>query len=173
MTWRTRSSSFWLYWPDLSSCKGSHRDRLLNIIKRAWNWTLSRFFRRLADAHRHFGNLYSKREEYQAAVSNYTRAIHRDPTYADAYYSRGVLYWRELRSHQLAIEDLTRVLALEPSQADAYFNRALAYKMEQDHARAIADFERYLEEGTDEFWLDAARRQLAELRDETTDGFGT
>jgi tetratricopeptide (TPR) repeat protein len=144
----------------------------LNTIRRAWNWTLSRFFRRLADAHRHFGNLYSKRQEYQAAVSNYTRAIRRDPTYTDVYFSRGVLYWREFTAPQLAIEDLTRVLTLEPTWAEAYFNRALAYKMQRDYARAIVDFERYLEEGMDDFWLDAARIQLAELRDELADSSG-
>lgn len=145
----------------------------MNGIRRAWNWILSRFFRRLADAHRHFGNQYSTRQEYQAAVSNYSRAIHRDPTYAEAYYSRGVLYWREFREHQLAINDLTRVLDLEPSRAEAYLNRALAHRGQRDHASAMADLERYLAEGTDEFWLEAAHRQLAELRDETSDGSGS
>ena len=135
-------------------------------ITYAWNWLLSRFLRRLADAHRHFGNDYRNRKEYLAAVANYTRAVHLDPSYADAFFSRGVLYWRELGQYEPAIRDLTRVLELDPSYTKAYLNRGLAHKMRQETDKAIADFERYLEEGQDDFWLETARRQLAELRED-------
>jgi len=130
-------------------------------------WAVSRFLRRLADAHRHFGNQYGNRQEYRAAVGNYGRAILLDPAYAEAYYCRGVLRWREFGDYERAIEDLTTVLELAPSRVEAYFNRGLAYKMNQEADQAIADFERYLDVGRDDFWLDAARRQLAELREET------
>ncbi len=133
------------------------------MVKRAWNWTWSRLYRRLADAHRHFGNLYANQQEHWSAVEYYTRAIVLDPTYAQAYYSRGVLYWREIGNHYRAIQDLTRVLELAPSWAEAYFNRGLAHKLRNEPDKAIADFERYLAEGRDEFWLESARRQLAEL----------
>jgi tetratricopeptide (TPR) repeat protein len=133
---------------------------------RAWRWLRSRLHRRLADAHRHFGNLYGSQEEHQAAVEHYTRATMLDPDYAQPYFSRGVLYWRELGNHHRAIQDLTRVLELDPSWSEAYFNRALAYRMRRDHDKAMADFESYLAQGTDDFWLDSARRQLAELRSE-------
>ena len=136
-------------------------------VKYAWNWLLSRFLRRLADAHRHFGNQYSKRQEYQAAIGNYTRAIRLDSGYTDAFFNRGVLYWREMGQYEEAIQDLTRVLDLDPSRAKAYMNRGLAYKLQQEYPRAIADFQRYLEEGEDDFWLEAARRQLAELHEDT------
>ena len=135
-----------------------------------WNWLWSRFLRRLADAHRHFGNQYGNRHEYRAAVGNYSRAIRLDPGYTDVLYSRGVLYWRELGHYDSAIQDLTQVLELDPSWTMAYLNRGLAYKMQQDYVKAIADFERYLEEGQDDFWLEAARRQLDELREEAGDG---
>ena len=138
-----------------------------------WNWLWSRFLRRLADAHRHFGNQYGNRHEYRAAVGNYSRAIRLDPSYTDVLYSRGVLYWRELGHYDGAIQDLTRVLELDPSWTMAYLNRGLAYKMQQDYVKAIADFERYLEEGQDDFWLEAARRQLDELREEAGNGSGS
>lgn len=142
-------------------------------VKYVWNWLWSRFLRRLADAHRHFGNQYSNRSEYQAAVGNYTRALRLDPCYTEALYSRGVLYWREMGRCESAIQDLSRVLELDPSWAKAYLNRGLAYKMQQEHSRALADFERYLEEGQDDYWLEAARRQLAELREGMGDGNGS
>jgi tetratricopeptide (TPR) repeat protein len=141
-------------------------DRLRN----GWNWIWSRFFRRLADAHRHFGNLYGNQMEHQAAVENYTRATNRDPAYAQAYYSRGVLYWRELGHPDRAIQDLTRVLELSPSWSQAYFNRGMAYKLHNDIDQAISDFERYLIEGDEAFWLESAQRQVTELREELVAG---
>jgi tetratricopeptide (TPR) repeat protein len=139
----------------------------LNPLRHAWYWALARFLRLLGDAHRHFGNVYSNRAEYQAAVNNYTRAIGLDPTYAQAYYSRGVLYWREFGDCEPATQDLTSVLELVPSWAEAYFNRAMAYKLLGDQERAVRDFELFLQEGKDPFWLDATQRQLAELREGT------
>ena len=32
-------------------------------MRRAWNWLMSRLYRSLADAHRHFGNLYGNRQD--------------------------------------------------------------------------------------------------------------
>jgi hypothetical protein len=37
--------------------------------------------------------------------------------------------------------------------------------MQMQYKEAIDDFQRYLLEGTDEFWLEATRRQLDELAD--------
>ncbi len=142
----------------------------MGLLKRAWNWVASRFYRRLADTHRHFGNLYGDLEQHWAAIENYTRAVTLDPTYAQVYYSRGVLYWREIGNHYRAIQDLTRVLELVPTWAEAYFNRGMAHKLRNEHEKAIADFECYLTYGKDPFWLESARRQLAELRDESEAG---
>jgi tetratricopeptide (TPR) repeat protein len=134
-------------------------------VRKGWNWIWSRFYRRLADAHRHFGNLYGNQLEHWAAVENYTRATTLDPTNIEAYYSRGVLYWREIGNHYRAIQDLTRVLELAPWRAEAYFNRGMAHKLHNESEQAMADFQKYLDEGTDEFWLEAAQRQIDEIRE--------
>ncbi|MBN1659956.1 MAG: tetratricopeptide repeat protein [Anaerolineae bacterium] len=139
-------------------------------LKRAWHWVLSRFFRRLADVHRHYGNLYGSRDEYWAAIENYTRAVELDPAYAQVYYSRGLIYWREVGNHYRAIEDLTRVIEIDPSRAEAYFNRAMAYQARHETEHAIADLEHYLAEGQDEYWIESASRQLVELRAELAGG---
>lgn len=131
---------------------------------------MSRLYRRLADAHRHFGNIYGNVEEHHAAVEAYSRAILHDAAYTQAFFSRGLVYWRELGNYERAIKDLTRVLELDPDWADAYFNRAIAYRMRGESASAIADLEHYLNEGTDEFWLASAQRQLAELHLEIKGG---
>jgi tetratricopeptide (TPR) repeat protein len=106
-------------------------------------------------------------DDHWAAIENYTRAIVLDPAYVLAYYSRGVLYWREIGNTCRALEDLTRVLKLDPSWTQAYFNRAIVHRMRDEEDRAIADFEHYLSQGQDEFWLDSAERQLHELHSPT------
>jgi tetratricopeptide (TPR) repeat protein len=138
----------------------------MDRVRSVWKWGWSRYYRRLADAHRHLGNLYGNQMEHWAAVENYTRATMLDPTYAQAYYSRGVLYWREIGNHYRAIRDLTRVLELVPTWPEAYFNRGMAYKLHNQIDQALADFRRYLAEGRVEFWLDSARRQVDELEEE-------
>jgi tetratricopeptide (TPR) repeat protein len=100
------------------------------------------------------------------AVSNYTHAISLDPAYAQARFSRGILLWREFGQHERAIRDLTRVLELDPKWTDAYFGRAMARKMIGEHEGAIQDLQQYLEQETDDFWLDAAQGQLDELLSE-------
>lgn len=135
-------------------------------MRRAWHWLLSRLYCALADAHRHFGNLYGNRHDHWLAIENYTRSLGHDPTYTQAYYSRGVLYWREVGNPYRAIQDLTRVLELDPCWAEAYFNRALAHAMRDERDQAIADLQAYLANGTDEYWLESARRQLDELQQE-------
>lgn len=136
----------------------------MSPFERTWKWILSRLYVRLADAHRHMGNLYANAAEHRAAVNNYTRAVVLDPTYSQALFSRGLIYWRELRNYDRAVQDLSRVLELDPGWAEAYFNRAIAYRMRGEPDSAIADLERYLAEGSDPFWLESAARQLDELR---------
>ncbi len=140
--------------------------RLKRTIKDAWDWVRSRVYRIQGDTHRHLGNKYGDLKEYWAAVEDYTRAIVLDPIYAEPYYCRGVLYWREIGNYYRAIQDLTRVIEIDPDRVEAYFNRGLAYKLHNQPDQAVADLEQYLTRGRDRYWLEAASRQLAELRDE-------
>jgi len=118
------------------------------------------------DTHRHTGNNSGNLQEYWAAVEDYTRATVLDPGYAEPYYCRGVLYWREIGNYYRSVQDLTRVIELDPTRAEAYFNRGLAYKLHRQPDKAIADLEEYLIKGQESYWVESARRQLAELRDE-------
>jgi len=126
---------------------------------------LARFYHLRGATHRHWGNMNTDRAEHELAVGDFTRAIELDPDYADAYFSRGVLYWRELRNAYRAIRDMTRVLELAPTWAEALFNRAMARQIRGDHEQAIADLEEYLIKGRNSFWRESAERQLALLRE--------
>src|SRR5512136_1410327 len=127
---------------------------------------MARFYHLRGETHRHFGNTSgSDLAEHQLAVNDFSRAIELDPEYAEAYFSRGVLYWRELRNAYRAIRDMTRVLELAPQRAEALFNRAMAYQIRGDHEQAIADLEQYLVEGSNSYWRESAERQLGLLRE--------
>ncbi|MDY7042558.1 MAG: tetratricopeptide repeat protein [Chloroflexota bacterium] len=128
-------------------------------------WIQSRFYNLRGSSHRHLGNRYADLAEYDRAVQDFSKAIDLDPSYAEAYYNRGVLYWREFSNHYRAIRDLTRAIELNPQWAEAHFNRGLAYKLHGDRGLAIADFQHYLKIGRDAFWLGAAERQLHELEE--------
>lgn len=136
-------------------------------IKKVWYQLLARIYVLRGDTYRHFGNSYADVGEYWSAIEDYTRAITFDPAYVPPYYNRGVLYWREIGNAYRAIQDLTRVIELDPTWSEAYFNRAMAYRLHRDLDKAVADLETYLTVGRDTFWLEAAHRQLAELRSET------
>jgi tetratricopeptide (TPR) repeat protein len=129
------------------------------------DWATSRFYNLRGAAHRHFGNSYADIAEYCYAIDDFTRAITLDPDYAEAYYNRGVLYWRELENYYRSIRDLTRAIELDPGRAEAIFNRGIAYKLRGDYEQAVTDFRRYLVVGRDAFWRGAAERQLAEIQD--------
>ena len=130
---------------------------------------IARFYHLRGATHRHFGNTGTDLAEHQLAVNDFSRAIELDPDYAEAYFSRGVLYWRELRNAYRAIRDMTRVLELAPQWAEALFNRAMAYQIRGDHDQAIADLEQYLVEGSNAYWRESAERQLGLLREITAE----
>lgn len=114
--------------------------------------------------HRHFGNLSSDRREYQAAVDDFSQAINLYPAYVSAYYSRGILYWRELQNFYRAVRDMTRVIELAPYWHEAWFNRAIAHQLRGEIPEAIADFEQYLTLAGNTKWRSSAENQLEMIR---------
>lgn len=126
-------------------------------------WARLHFIR--ATFHRHWGNLGSGRAAYEHAVEQFTRAIESDPLFVDAYYQRGVLYWREIQNYHHAIRDLTRVMELEPDRTSALFIRAMAYQQRSDFDQAIDDLEQFLAVVPHSDWRASAELQLSGLRD--------
>jgi tetratricopeptide (TPR) repeat protein len=61
-----------------------------------------------------------------AAVSDFSKAIEKNPDFAEAYNNRGLVYAKQ-RDFIQAIADYTKAIALNPSFSAAYNNRGLAY----------------------------------------------
>ncbi len=70
------------------------------------------------------GNAYLDRDEFDAAIADYSKAIALDPADAVAYNNRGIAY-RNKRDPDRAIEDYSKAVEINPGYRDAYNNRAL------------------------------------------------
>lgn len=135
-----------------------------NWISIGVNWLLSRFYYLRGRGHSYWGNRLMSTDQYRQALADYTRALSFDPTFTQALYDRGRLYWREFAEAERAVRDLTGVVELDPGRVDARFNRALARQMTHDVAGAIADFEHYLSAGDDPMRREISQRQLILLQ---------
>ena len=85
-------------------------------------------------------NLEEKREYYQKAAGHFTRAIKRQPDFAEAYYNRGLVHHKNDKV-DLAIDDYNKVIELKPRFTAAYNNRGLAYYDKNELDLAIQDYD--------------------------------
>ncbi|MGA2129871.1 MAG: tetratricopeptide repeat protein [Xanthobacteraceae bacterium] len=73
------------------------------------------------------------------AIVDFDAAIRIDPSYAVAFFDRGVAYGAK-GDYDRAIADYSEVIRLDPGSAFAFNNRGSAFDAKGDHDRAIADF---------------------------------
>ncbi|MBC8077720.1 MAG: hypothetical protein H7Y32_16710 [Chloroflexales bacterium] len=108
-------------------------------------------------------NRTSERGLYEAGVRSFARAAHLWPTMARAYYRRGLIRGRELGEYRAALADLTVTTELDPEWPEPYLQRGLFQRFQGDNAGALADLERYLALGGDQYWRGEAQRQVEQI----------
>jgi tetratricopeptide (TPR) repeat protein len=113
-----------------------------------------------ATAHSYRGALRIDREEFDAAVSDFDRAIELEPRNAEYHRLRGYAH-SQRKDHARAIADKTAVIELSPRpSASNYVVRAIEYERAGEIDKAIADYRKALEIDPDD---NDARRFLAGL----------
>src|SRR6202022_4399934 len=79
-----------------------------------------------ARIHTASGQALARSGKTEEALAEYDKAITLDPHYAEALYSRGLLYQTQ-RQHQLAIDDFSSANGLTPQRAEPLLARAISY----------------------------------------------
>lgn len=107
----------------------------LNILHRVYDWG------------RNAPNLftYGKKGQHDKAILEFTKAIEIDPTWAEPYVYRGIVYLEAKYQYDKAIADFNKALDIDPRHADAYFNRGLAYDSQEEYEKAISDYSKVIE----------------------------
>jgi tetratricopeptide (TPR) repeat protein len=90
------------------------------------------------------GNACYARQQYDKAIADYTQALQLDPSYAVAYYNRGIAY-DDLEQYDKAIADYDQALQLDSSYTKAYYSRGNAYYALRQYDKAIADYDQALQ----------------------------
>lgn len=98
--------------------------------------------------------LYFKRAELRrenadlaGAIQDYTKAIHVNPSYANAFNGRGITHLKK-GDFNNAIEDFNKAIDLVPTFYEVYLNRGNAYFRQYDpisQERAIDDFSKAIQ----------------------------
>ena len=111
-----------------------------------WNQVLKKHepYRGYALAYTNRGDAYSDRNDFEAAIRDYDRALELNPVYVDALNNRGLI--RGLRQQYTeALKDFDEAIRIRPDFAKAYNNRGNAKRFLGDGEGALMDFNKAIE----------------------------
>ena len=85
-----------------------------------------------AENYNNLGVQEYEKGNYEKAIEYFTKAIELKPDYAEAYFNRGLAYFKtgsyyNREPYEKAIQDFTKAIELKPDFVDAYYHRGLAY----------------------------------------------
>lgn len=96
-----------------------------------------------ADVHFWRGRVLSNQNRLDEAVSAYSKAIHRDEGYAQAYRYRASAF-KDMGDYEASVADYSVLISLQP-EAIFYNRRGLVYEEMKQFKQALADYTRALE----------------------------
>lgn len=90
------------------------------------------------------GNEAMKSQDFNEAVSNYSKSIELDPEEPSTYCNRALVYLK-LKDFSKALSDANNALKIKPDYLKAYHRRGKAYQAVNKLDLAIKDFQHILE----------------------------
>ena len=97
-----------------------------------------------ATAYEYRGTVFLIRGFYDKAISDYTKAMQKEPDYSNLYNKRGVAYYKK-GLYEQAILDYDKAIKLDPDYIEAYYNRAALYFSKGDFKMAFSDYDKAIE----------------------------
>jgi len=90
------------------------------------------------------GIALAREGQYEAAIAQFTRAIRRNPVFAEAYFNRGLV---DLAIGQLgqAISDFSKAVEIRPGFTECYSIRGSIYVAMNQYDQAVPDFTKVIE----------------------------
>jgi tetratricopeptide (TPR) repeat protein len=95
-------------------------------------------------AHNARGIAFARKSQYEAAISEFTRALRRAPACAEAFYNRGLVYVA-IGNLGRAIADFSKVVEIKPRSIEGYMNRGCLHVAMSQYDQAISDFTKVIE----------------------------
>jgi tetratricopeptide (TPR) repeat protein len=90
------------------------------------------------------GVAYQNQGQIEAAMQDFDRALAANPKDSVVLTARGVVY-RDRNDLNKAIDEFSRVIDVR-GDTDAYYERAQAYEAIGDHTKALADFDKVIQD---------------------------
>lgn len=120
----------------------------------------------LSSALVNLGTIYFQQQDYARAGDCYRRAVAMSPSYALAHFNLANLL-EETGDWQGALASYLAALQLDQSYADVHYNLALLYQNHGEPLKAVKHWRAYLKLDPQGYWAAIARRELANLREQT------
>ncbi|MES1152335.1 MAG: tetratricopeptide repeat protein [Dongia sp.] len=114
----------------------------------------------LAAAYLLRGNAQVDRQQFQAAIDDYSKSLSLDTQATAPIYNRAAAY-ASMGRLDLAIEDYGRLLKITPNDPDALFNRAWLYSLQGKYDTATDDLTKVLQIKPDDFETRLRRAGIA------------
>jgi len=89
------------------------------------------------------GYYFASKDQYDEAISDYTKALEINPRYIEAYNNRGLAYASK-GQYDDAISDYNKALKINPRYIEAYNNRGNAHLNKGQYDDAISDYNKIL-----------------------------
>lgn len=90
------------------------------------------------------GRTYSRLDQPQEAIDDFSRAARLKENYEQAIINRGIEYLN-IKEYLNALSDFSKVIEVNNKNADAFFNRAFTYALLEDYPSAIENYNSVVE----------------------------
>ncbi len=98
--------------------------------------------------------------DFDAAITNYTKAIELNPKEPTIYFSRGMAHFNK-KNFNPAIADFDKVIELDPTESMAYYNRGVAHENVGAFEKSLADLTKAVELDSDNEPAKSALQRVA------------